>query len=463
MDLINSDEVLYYSPPHSTEAEQAFLGCLLQNNEIWFDIEVEVKANDFYHKEHQTIFSAIFVLLQENKRIDWILLSEYLQGQETLERIGGQDYILKIIQNAPALVNAALYAEVIRKKSILRQLDIVGQKISRLARSNSTASAEDILDEAESLVFQIAEQTQGSRSAFIPINEVVDAVETQVQQNFAKNKDGITGLRTGFRVLDKKTAGLQNGDLIIIAGRPSMGKTSFAMNIAEYAALHSDKTVAVFSMEMLASQLGLRMIGSLGEIEISKLRIGQGLNDGDWSRFQETIEKLRASKLYIDESGGLTALEVKARIRRLKREHPDLGLVVIDYIQLMNGLKGGENRNAELAEISRALKSLAREISAPVIVLSQLSRRVEERQDKRPMLSDLRDSGAIEQDADLIIFMYRASYYRKDKADPNTIEDNTAEAIIGKHRNGPTGILELQFKNEYTRFYSVDTVHIDEF
>ena len=216
-------------------------------------------------------------------------------------------------------------------------------------------------------------------------------------------------------------------------------------------------------MEMLASQLGLRMIGSLGEIEISKLRIGQGLNDGDWSRFQETIEKLRASKLYIDESGGLTALEVKARIRRLKREHPDLGLVVIDYIQLMNGLKGGENRNAELAEISRALKSLAREISAPVIVLSQLSRRVEERQDKRPMLSDLRDSGAIEQDADLIIFMYRASYYRKDKADPNTIEDNTAEAIIGKHRNGPTGILKLQFKNEYTRFYSVDTVHIDEF
>ncbi|QRN40677.1 MAG: replicative DNA helicase [Neisseriaceae bacterium] len=459
-----SEDNLNFMPPHNTEAEQAVIGSILLNNELWHEHNIYsvISSSDFYNIQHQIIFQTIASIINNDRKADLITLTEELTKLDHLEKIGGKTYLVEIISNAPSSFNVKDYAEIIRNKSIMRQLYEIGQKISALAYTPTSKTSKDLLDEAEQLVFNIAEQNQRTKSGLIPIREVLVAVQKQLESLYGSPNQGITGVETGFYDLDKKTSGLQAGDLIVIAGRPSMGKTSFAMNIAEHVATELKKTVAIFSMEMPAHQLATRMISSLAGIELSKLKTGQ-LQEQDWDKFTTGFPLLNSSSLFIDESGGLSALEIKAKIRRLKRAHPDLSLVVIDYIQLMSSSSGkSDNRTIELGEISRSLKTLAKEISVPIIVLSQLSRGVESRADKRPMMSDLRDSGAIEQDADLIIFMYRDSYYNRDDENPTLSNINSkTEAIIGKHRNGPVGTIYLIFQTEFTKFVNSSKLDYD--
>ncbi|MBN3859637.1 replicative DNA helicase [Neisseriaceae bacterium PsAf] len=448
------EDELIFTPPHNTEAEQAVIGSILLNNELWHEHNLynTISSTDFYNIQHQIIFESIADIINSDRKADLITLTEELTKLDNLDKIGGKAYLVEIMSNSPSSFNVKDYAEIIRTKSIMRQLYDIGQKISQLAYTPANKTSKDILDEAEQLVFNIAEQSQRAKAGLMPIQNVLLTVNEGLESLYNSPNQGITGVETGFYDLDKKTSGLQAGDLIIIAGRPSMGKTSFAMNIAEYVAVELKKPVAIFSMEMPAHQLATRMISSLGGIELSKLKTGQ-FEEQDWDKFSHIFPRLNSAPLFIDESGGLSALEIKAKIRRLKRAQPDLSLVVIDYIQLMSGSGKSDNRTAELGEISRSLKTLAKEINAPIIVLSQLSRGVESRTNKRPMMSDLRDSGAIEQDADLIIFMYRDSYYNHETDGPAIATINSeAEAIIGKHRNGPIGTINLIFQNEFTKF-----------
>ncbi|MDO5687245.1 MAG: replicative DNA helicase [Neisseria sp.] len=445
-------------PPHSIEAEQSVLGGLLLDNSAWERIADLVHSDDFYRREHQLIYQAAAKLIDGSRPADVITVQEELQRLEKIDEVGGLPYLISLAQNTPSAANIRRYAEIVRERSIMRRLAEVGTEIARMAYHPEGKNANELLDTAENSVFQIAESSQRAQQGFADMPTLLAEVTARIQTLYQRdNSDEVTGLPTGFIDLDRKTAGLQAGDLIIVAGRPSMGKTAFAMNIAEHAGIHAKKPVAVFSMEMGGSQLVMRMLGSVGRLDQHVLRTGR-LQAEHWDRLGRAMETLSDAPIFIDETAGLTALEVRAKARRLARQFKEgLGLIVIDYLQLMSGSGRSDNRTAELGEISRSLKALAKELQVPVIALSQLSRAVESRTDKRPMMSDLRESGAIEQDADLIIFMYRDVYYNAE-----TQYKDIAEAIIGKHRNGPTGKVFLTFLGQYTRFENAAVQFDDE-
>ena len=438
-------------PPHSVEAEQSVLGGLMLENTAWERVADLVNEQDFYRADHRAIWKQIVRLIDENKPADVVTVAEALESLEQLDQAGGLAYLAALAQNTPSAANIRRYAEIVRERSVLRKLVEVGAQISDSALSPAGRTAAQILDEAEAKVFEIKEAGAKTTQGFQAVQPLLMEVVTRIDELYNRdNPSEVTGVPTGFVDLDTKTSGLQPGDLIIVAGRPSMGKTAFSLNIAENVALDANLTVAVFSMEMGAAQLVMRMLGSVGRLDQHKLRTGR-IGEDDWPRLTHALGRLNETPFFIDESPGLTAMEVRARARRLARQcqgDRPLGLIVIDYLQLMSGAAGqSENRATEISEISRAIKALAKELQVPVIALSQLSRKVEERNDKRPLMSDLRESGAIEQDADIILMMYREDYYK-----PDTQEKGIAEVIVGKHRNGPTGTVKLTFLKEYTRF-----------
>lgn len=430
-------------PPHSIEAEQAIIGGLMLDNAAWDHIVDKVSMKDFYRNDHQMIFNAIANLIQSNKPADVITVSETLSQINVLQDIGGLAYLGELAKNTPSAANIGAYADIVRERSLLRTLITVGTQITESAFNPEGKASAEILDSAEQKVFDISEQGMRGNGPQ-NIRQVVAKTLDNIEKRFGDNNP-ITGIPSGFHDLDKLTCGLQAGDLIIIAGRPSMGKTSLAMNIAEHAAIRSQKAVLVFSMEMPAESLATRMLSSLGRIDQSRLRTGR-LQEEDWTRLTSAVGLLSEANLYIDESPSLTPMDLRARARRVARER-NLGLIVIDYLQLMRVTSPTENRTAEISEISRSLKALAKELNVPVIALSQLNRSLEQRPNKRPVMSDLRESGAIEQDADIIAFVYRDEVYHEDSPDKGI-----AEIIIGKHRNGPIGILRLTFLGQYTRF-----------
>jgi replicative DNA helicase len=435
-------------PPHSIEAEQSILGGLLLDNQAWDRMGDLVTDGDFYRDEHRRIFRQIRNLLEKARPADVVTVAEALDAAGEGEQTGGLAYLGELAANTPSAANIRRYAEIVRERSILRRLVATADEIAADALNPLGRDAEILLDEAESKIFAIAESGAGHREGFVHINPLLTEVVERIQELHDRdNPTDITGVPTGYVDLDQKTSGLQAGDLIIVAGRPSMGKTAFALNIAEHVAVETGLPVGVFSMEMGGTQLAMRMLTSIGRLDSQRVRTGR-LNDDEWSRLSFALGKLHEAPIYIDESGGLSPANLRARARRLARQHGGkLGLLVIDYIQLMSSSRQGENRATEVSEISRSIKALAKELQVPIVALSQLSRKVEERNDKRPMMSDLRESGAIEQDADVILMMYREDYYK-----PDTQEKGIAEVIIGKQRNGPTGTVRLAFLGEYTRF-----------
>ena len=431
-------------PPHSIEAEQALLGGLTLDNTTWDQIADIVTEADFYRRDHKLIFKAIRDLAQLSTPFDVVTLAERLEGSGELQQAGGLAYLGMLAKNTPSAANIKAYATIVRDHGVVRQLIRVGTQISDSAFNREGRSTPELLDHAEQLVFEIAEQGTRGRSGYVSMKDllvkVVDRIDTLFQQD-----NPITGVPTGFTDFDELTSGLQASDLIIVAGRPSMGKTTFAMNIAEYAAIKQNLPVAVFSMEMPGEQLAMRMMSSLGRIDQHKLRTGK-LDDDDWPRLTNAVGLLAETPFFIDDTPALTPTEIRARARRLKREH-NLGLIVVDYLQLMQVPGNKENRATEISEISRSLKALAKELKVPVVALSQLNRSLEQRPNKRPVMSDLRESGAIEQDADVIVFIYRDEVYNEDSPDKGI-----AEIIIGKQRNGPIGTVRLTFLGQYTRF-----------
>ncbi|HFC8536572.1 TPA: replicative DNA helicase [Neisseria bacilliformis] len=449
-------------PPHSVEAEQSVLGGLLLENSAWDRIADVVAGEDFYRHEHRIIFRTITALINENRPADVITVQEFLERSDEIEAAGGFNYLISLAQNTPSAANIRRYAEIVRERAIMRRLAEVGTEIARNAYNPEGRDAAQLLDEAENKVFQIAESTAKSKQGFLQLPDLLQEVVERIDMLYARdNPDEVTGIATGFVDLDKKTSGLQPGDLIIVAGRPSMGKTAFSLNIAEHVAVEGKLPVAVFSMEMGGAQLVMRMLGSVGRLDQHVLKTGK-LQDEHWGRLNEAVIKLSDAPMFIDETAGLTALELRARARRLARQfNGRLGLIVIDYLQLMESSGRTDNRAAALGEISRSLKSLAKELQVPIIALSQLSRSVEQRTDKRPMMSDLRESGAIEQDADLIMFMYRDEYYN-----PESQMKGLAECIIGKHRNGPVGKIHLTWMGQFTKFdnaaYVPDMAMVEE-
>lgn len=431
-------------PPHSVEAEQAVLGGLMINNQAWDQVAERVGEGDFYRKEHKLIFRVISQLVEEDKPGDLVTISQALQALGQLEDAGGVGYLSDLSRNTPSAANIGAYADIVRERSILRQLINVSNSISERAFQPRGAGSDEILDEAESSIFQIAEQQkkgEGPRAIKALLKSTVDRID-----ELYKNKKALTGLSSGFEELDRMTTGLQPADLVIVAARPSMGKTTFAMNLCENVAIKSNQPVLVFSMEMPADSLVMRMLSSLGRINQQSIRTGR-LESEDWPRISSAISMLSEQRIFIDDTPALSPLEMRARARRVAREcDGQLGCIMVDYLQLMQ-IPGSENRVGEISEISRNLKGLAKELNVPVIALSQLNRSLEQRPNKRPVMSDLRESGAIEQDADVIIFLYRDEVYN-----PDTQEQGIAEVIIGKQRNGPVGTLRLAFQGQYVRF-----------
>jgi replicative DNA helicase len=435
-------------PPHSIEGESSVLGGLLLDNGAWDRVGDLLVDSDFYRHEHKLIYAAIGALINASKPADIITVFEHLQSQGKAEDTGGLMYLNSLAQYVPSAANVRRYAEIVRERSILRKLVAASDEIATNAFNPQGKPVETILDEAEQKIFNIGEAGSRMKQGFHSMDSLVVQLLDRVTE-MSENPNDITGVPTGFYDLDKNTSGLQPGDLIILAARPSMGKTALAINIAEHVALNEGLPVAVFSMEMGASQLAVRIVGSIGRIDQGHLRTGK-LTDDEWPRLTETIEKLRNISLHIDETPGLTVSELRANARRLARQCGKLGLIVVDYLQLMSTSSGmsEENRATAVGEISRGLKMLAKELQCPVIALSQLSRGVESRTDKRPMMSDLRESGAIEQDADVIMFIYRDEYYTKEACK----EPGVAEIIISKQRNGPTGTTKLGFVKHHTKF-----------
>ncbi len=436
-------------PPHSVEAEQSVLGGILLDSTAWDKIVDLLQEQDFYRYEHRIAFRHIAQLADQAKPVDVITVAESLENNAELDKAGGLAYLGSLAQNVPSAANIRRYAEIVRERAVMRRLAEVGTEIATSAYNPGGRDAGQLLDEAESRVFEIAESGERGKQGFVGIppllTQVVERIETLYSRD---NASDVTGIATGFTDLDSMTSGLQPGDLVIVAGRPSMGKTAFSVNIAEHVALEVNKPVAIFSMEMGGTQLAMRMIGSVGRLNQHTLRTGK-LEDDDWSRMTHALGRLNDAPIFIDETAALNSLELRSRARRLHRQNDGLGLIVIDYIQLMSSIstKGGENRATEISEISRSLKSLAKELHVPVIALSQLNRSLEQRPNKRPIMSDLRESGAIEQDADLILFIYRDEVYNPDSQDKGK-----AEIIIAKQRNGPIGKIDLTFRGEYTRF-----------
>jgi len=431
-------------PPHSIEAEQAVIGGLLLDNRAWENIADKLVVEDFYRFDHRLLFSAIRELEAKNEPFDAVTLSQCLDNNDKLEQAGGLLYLGRLAKDTPSAANIVAYANIVREKSVLRQLIAVGTDISSSGYVPEGRDSKELLDSAEKSVFQIAEQGARGEGGFQDMKALLSKTVDKIDHLF--NSDGgITGVSTGFDKFDEMTTGLQEADLVIVAGRPSMGKTTFAMNIAENAAIGDKVPVAVFSMEMTGDSLAMRMISSLGRVDQHHIRTGN-LTDEDWARITSAIHILSEAKIFIDDTPALSPNEIRARARRLKRQH-GLGLIVIDYLQLMQVHGGSENRATEISEISRSLKAMAKELKVPVIALSQLNRSLEQRPDKRPVMSDLRESGAIEQDADLIVFIYRDEVYNDDSP-----QKGVAEIIIAKQRNGPIGKSLLTFLGKYTKF-----------
>jgi replicative DNA helicase len=431
-------------PPHSVEAEQSVLGGLMLDNAAWDQIADRVGEDDFYIYDHRVVFRAIDELAEKNQPFDIVTLTDRLERHKELSDPSVLAYLATLARDTPSAANIRAYADIVRERSVLRQLISVGTEIADSAFNAEGRDSRELLDEAEQRVFRIADAGTRTRQGFKSIKTLLKSTVEQIDLLFEKDEP-ITGLPTGFTEFDEMTSGLQGGDLIIVAGRPSMGKTSFALNLAQYSAVKQQAPVAVFSMEMPGEQLAMRMLSSLGRIDQHRLRTGK-LAEEDWPRLSSAVSMLSDVPLFIDDSAALNPTELRARARRLKREH-DLALIVIDYLQLMETSGGSENRATEISEISRSLKALAKELHVPVIALSQLNRSLEQRPNKRPVMSDLRESGAIEQDADLIVFIYRDEVYNEDSPDKGI-----AEIIIGKQRNGPIGTVRLTFLGQFTSF-----------
>ncbi len=443
--MSRSDELR--APPHSVEAEQSVLGGLLLDASAWDSVADVVRGDDFYRPDHRLIFKAIGHLASQGKPCDVITVSEQLERRAELDEAGGRAYLGTLARDTPGAVNVRFYAQIVRERALLRRLAEVGAEIAASVYRNEGESARELVDKAERQVFEIAEM--GSRGRFegaVSIQTLMPGLIDQIDEWHA-NPGGLRGLATGFEDFDRKTGGLRPGDLVVVAGRPSMGKTTLAVNMAEYAALKGDikASVAIFSMEMPADQLMTRMLASVGRVSLAHIRSGE-ISDDDWPRISGAAGQLSEARIFIDETPGLTPTELRARARRVKREH-GLDLVVVDYLQLMHVPGNKENRATEIAEISRGLKALAKELACPVIALSQLNRGVEQRTDKKPVMSDLRESGAIEQDADMILLIYREEVY-----DKNTTKKGIAEIDLAKHRNGETGTFLLTFQGQYSRF-----------
>ena len=431
-------------PPNSVEAEQALIGGLMLNAQAWDKVADVVVAEDFYRKDHRLIFEAIGKLVEGGSPCDVVTLSEHLDGCGELEQVGGLPYLATLANETAGAANARAYAKIIRERSTLRALISAGNEISGNAFATDGRSASEVLDDAERLVFEIAEKGSRGRRGFRSLKQILPEAVDRIDL-LHQSEGEITGVSSGYNEFDKMTAGLQKGDLVIIAGRPSMGKTTLALNMAENAAIGSRVPTAIFSMEMPSQQLAFRMISSLGRVDQTHLRTGN-FPDEDWSRINTAVQLMSDAPIFIDDTPSLSPTEIRARARRLHREH-GLGMIVIDYLQLMQVEGSKENRATEISEISRGLKALAKELEVPVIALSQLNRSVEQRTDKRPVMSDLRESGAIEQDADLIVFIYREEVYNQD-----TPRKGIADIAIAKQRNGPIGDFPLTFVGRYTKF-----------
>jgi replicative DNA helicase len=437
-------------PPHSVEAEQSLLGALLLDNQAFDRVADLVSAEDFYRDDHRRIWRHVARLVEASRPADVVTVSESIEASEDKDKTGGAAYLAALAQNTPSALHVRRYAELVRERAVQRRLAQVATEIAESALASAGKDVGQLLDEAESKIFQIAESGARKDQGLLGISPILAKVFERIDHLHSQdNPSDVTGVPTGFVDLDRKTAGLQPGDLIIVAGRPSMGKTAFALNIAEHVALHPSVglPVAIFSMEMSASQLAMRILSSMAEVDAHKLRTGR-LNNDEWSQLTDAIGKLNEARIHVDETAALNSLELRARARRMKREYGKLGLVVVDYLQLMSATGQGENRATEISEISRSLKALAKELEVPVVALSQLSRAVEQRNDRRPLMSDLRESGAIEQDADVILFIYREEVYSPDKEEAK----GRADVIIGKQRNGPIGTVPLSFRGTFTKF-----------
>ncbi|GGD67396.1 replicative DNA helicase [Lacimicrobium alkaliphilum] len=433
-------------PPHSMEAEQSVIGSMLIAPDCWDRVAEILLEKDFYNRAHQTIFKSILKLLSDSQPVDLVTVSDLLEQMDELDTAGGFAYLGELAKNTPSAANVVAYARIIKERAILRELIGVAHEIAETGYNPEGRSSGDVLDMAESRVFEIAEQRAGNSEGPQNIETVMTHTVDRLEALLKSGKE-VTGVSTGFKDLDKKTSGLQPSDLIIVAARPSMGKTTFAMNLCENAMLLEDKPVLVFSLEMPAEQLMMRILASLSRVDQTKIRTAQ-LDDEDWARISNTMAMLKEKdNLFIDDASGLTPMEVRTRARKLARERGGISMIMVDYLQLMQVPGLSENRTLEIAEISRSLKSLAKELNVPVVALSQLNRSLEQRADKRPVNSDLRESGSIEQDADLIMFIYRDEVYNE-----NSQEKGIAEIIIGKQRNGPIGTSRLTFQGHFSRF-----------
>jgi replicative DNA helicase len=432
-------------PPHSVEAEQAVLGCMLLDSDVIPTVTELIRSSDFYREDHREICEAITDIVEQAGPVDIITVSEQLQRRGTLEKAGGMDYLASITSAVPTTANARHYAKIVEGKSLLRKLIKAAQEIAGMSYE-AADEAEFVLDRAEKSIFDIIERR--STQGFAHIKDVLLEAFIRLEELY-NSKSPITGVPTGFTDLDMKTAGLQNSDLVLIAARPGMGKTALALNIAQYAAVQKHVPVALFNLEMSKDQLVNRMLCSEVMVDSHRMRTGR-LDDEDWKKIARALGPLSEAPIYIDDTPGVTVMDIRAKCRRLKLEKK-LGLVVIDYLQLMRGREKAESRQQEVSEISRSLKILAKELSVPVLTMSQLSRGPESRSDHRPMLSDLRESGAIEQDADIVMFLYRDDYYN-----PDSEKKNLAEIIIAKHRNGSTGTIYLKWFDKYTKFANLE-------
>ncbi|AKE62318.1 DNA helicase (plasmid) [Citrobacter amalonaticus Y19] len=449
------------TPPQSIEAEQSVLGGLMLDNQRWDDVAEIISEQDFSSRPHRSIFSAMRSLVANQFPIDLITLAEHIEneGEGKLDSLGGFAYLAELSKNTPSAANIIAYAQIVRERAVIREMIKVANEITEAGYNPEGRTSDELLDLAESRIFQIAEQRGDKSSGPENIGSILDRTVNKIEALFQRPHDGVTGVDTGYVDVNKKTAGLQPSDLIIIAARPSMGKTTFAMNICENVSLTNDKPVMIFSLEMPTDQLMMRSLASLSRVNQTSIRTGQ-LDDEDWARLSGTMSLLLEKKnIYIDDSSGLTPMDVRTRARRLSREHGGLSLIMIDYLQLMRVPSLSDNRTLEIAEISRSLKALAKELNVPVIALSQLNRSLEQRADKRPVNSDLRESGSIEQDADLIMFIYRDEVYHE-----NSDMKGIAEIIIGKQRNGPIGTVRLTFNGQWSRFdnYGGPEYHDDD-
>lgn len=434
--------------PHSIEAEQSVLGGLMLDNQAWDAIAGDIISEDFYHRGHRLIFAAMSRLTERNLPIDLVTVSENLEAAGELQDVGGFAYLGEIAKNTPSAANIRAYAQIVRERAVLRELIAASNEIAENCYDTQNRTSAEILDIAEAKVFKIAEQRTNANEGPQAISPILERTVARIEElSTSKNANGVTGRSTGFTDLDRMTAGLQPSDLIIVAARPSMGKTTFAMNLCENVAMREDKPVLVFSLEMPSEQIMMRMMASLSHVDQTRIRNGQ-LKDEDWSRVASTISILKEkNNIYVDDSSGLTPTEVRSRARRVARDHKGLSLIMVDYLQLMTVPGMAENRTLEIAEISRSLKALAKELEVPVVALSQLNRSLEQRSNRRPVNSDLRESGSIEQDADVIMFIYRDEVYH-----PESEEKGIAEIILGKQRNGPIGTVKLKFQGQYSRF-----------